>query len=173
MYGPVAFDIARHWPVLTAYDDLAAYAASKGGRLPTEPELRLFLDTYDVGHAGGANVGFRNWHPVSATAGLVDAAYPENTTSTTSPSPTTTPPPCAGSNGGVWEWTSTLFDTHPGLTPTQLFPGYSTDFFDTKHQVVLGASYATIPRLGRRTVRNFYQHNYPYPWVAGRVVYDV
>ena len=174
MYGPVAFDIARHWPVLTAYDDLAAYAASKGGRLPTEPELRLFLDTYDVGHAGGANVGFRNWHPVPATAGLDLAAKtsPSNTNTNTSPS-RTTPPPGAGSNGGVWEWTSTLFDTHPGLTPTQLFPGYSTDFFDTKHQVVLGASYATIPRLGRRTVRNFYQHNYPYPWVAGRVVYDV
>ena len=51
---------------------------------------------------------------------------------------------------------------------------YSSDFFDGKHQVVLGASYATIPRLGDcRTVRNFYQHNYPYPWVAGRVVYDV
>ena len=69
---------------------------------------------------------------------------------------------------------------------------YSTDFFDTKHQVAvritflelylvlidvvgslqLGASYATIPRLGRRTVRNFYQHNYPYPWIGARVVYD-
>ena len=73
----------------------------------------------------------------------------------------------------MWEWTSTSFDGHPGLSPTKHFPGYSTDFFDTKHQVVLGASYATIPRLGRRTVRNFYQHNYPYPWVAGRVVYDV
>ena len=36
----------------------------------------------------------------------------------------------------------------------------------------LGASYATIPRLGRRTVRNFYQHNYPYPWIGARVVYD-
>ncbi|KAL1723779.1 C-type lectin protein [Schizophyllum commune] len=183
MYGPVAFDIARHWPVLTAYDDLAAYAASKGGRLPTEPELRLFLDMYDFGHAGGANVGFRNWHPVPATAGLDLAtntttsaladSTPSATNTNTTASPSTTPPPGAGSNGGVWEWTSTLFDTHPGLTPTQLFPGYSTDFFDTKHQVVLGASYATIPRLGRRTVRNFYQHNYPYPWVAGRVVYDV
>lgn len=37
----------------------------------------------------------------------------------------------------------------------------------------LGASYATIPRLGERcTVRNFYQHNYPYPWVGARIVYD-
>lgn len=38
----------------------------------------------------------------------------------------------------------------------------------------LGASYATIPRLSeRKTVRNFYQHNYPYPWVGARVAYDV
>lgn len=55
-------NIANHWPVLTAYDDLAGYAASKGGRLPTEPELRLFLDLYDVGFEGGANVGFKHWH---------------------------------------------------------------------------------------------------------------
>ena len=64
LYGPVPMNVAKHWPVLTSYDGLLAYAKSKGGRLPTEPELRLFLDTYDVGHTGGANVGFRNWHPV-------------------------------------------------------------------------------------------------------------
>jgi L-histidine Nalpha-methyltransferase / hercynylcysteine S-oxide synthase len=64
LYGPVSMAIAKHWPVLAAYDDLAKYACSKGGRLPTEPELRLFLNTYEVGYDGGANVGFRNWHPV-------------------------------------------------------------------------------------------------------------
>lgn len=47
-----------------------------------------------------------------------------------------------GSNGGVWEWTSTTFDNHEGLVPTQLFTGYSTDFFDTKHQVAVSISYA-------------------------------
>uniref|UniRef100_A0A8H7Y2K3 Uncharacterized protein n=1 Tax=Psilocybe cubensis TaxID=181762 RepID=A0A8H7Y2K3_PSICU len=155
MYGLVTMQVAEHWPVLTSYDDLEAYAKFKGGRLPTEPELRLFLDLYDVGHEGGANVGFRNWHPVPATTGLAEYAG-------------------KGSNGGIWEWTSTAFDTHDGLVPTQLFTGYSTDFFDGKHQVALGASYATIPRLaGRRTVRNFYQHNYPYPWIGARVVYDL
>ncbi|KAG7090977.1 hypothetical protein E1B28_010044 [Marasmius oreades] len=154
LYGPVPISVAQHWPVLTSYDDLAVYARSKGGRLPTEPELRLFLDMYDVGFEGGANTGFRNWHPVPATAGLEANSG-------------------KGSNGGVWEWTSTLFEIHNGLVPTKLFTGYSTDFFDAKHQVVLGASYATIPRLGRRTVRNFYQHNYPYPWVSARVVYDL
>jgi len=154
LYGPVAMDVARHWPVLTSYDDLAAYACWKGGRLPTEPELRLFFDLYEAGYEDGANVGFRNWHPVPATAGLTENEG-------------------KGSNGGVWEWTSTVFDGHEGLVPTNVFTGYSADFFDKKHQVVLGASYATIPRIaGRRTVRNFYQHNYSYAWVGGRVVYD-
>ncbi|CAK5265600.1 unnamed protein product [Mycena citricolor] len=152
VYGLVPMDVAGEWPVLTTYDDLKAYARSKGGRLPTEPELRLFLDTHDSGFEGGGNVGFRNWHPVPATAGIDGAK---------------------GTNGGVWEWTSTVFDTHEGLAPTNLFTGYSTDFFDTKHQSVLGASYATIPRLGRRTVRNFWQRGYGYAWVGARIVWDV
>ena len=54
--------IAHLWPVMTTYDDLSTYAAVKGGRIPTEPELRLFLDKFDCGYEGGANVGFRNWH---------------------------------------------------------------------------------------------------------------
>lgn len=67
-----------------------------------------------------------------------------------------------------------MLENHEGFVGTNIFTGYSSDFFDTKHQVVLGASYATIPRLAdRRTVRNFYQHNYAYPWVAARVAYDV
>ena len=64
MYGPVSMEIAAQWPVLASYNDLGLFAASKGGRLPTEPELRLFLDLYEVGHEGGGNIGFRNWHPV-------------------------------------------------------------------------------------------------------------
>ncbi|KAJ4483728.1 C-type lectin protein [Lentinula aciculospora] len=155
VYGPVPLRIAHTWPVLTAYDDLENYAKSKGGRMPTERELRLFLDTYEVGHEGGGDSGFRNWHPVCPTTG---------------PSS----PSGKGTNGGIWEWTSTAFDGHPGFVGTNLFTGYSEDFWDGKHQVVLGASYATIPRLSsRRTVRNFWQHNYPYAWVGGRVVYDV
>ena len=56
--------VAQHWPCLTAYDDLLAYARSKGGRIPTEPELRLFLDKYNISYDEGANTGFRNWHPL-------------------------------------------------------------------------------------------------------------
>ena len=64
VYGPVSMAVAGNWPVMASYDQLVAYAKSKGGRIPTEPELRLFLDTYQVGYDDGANTGFRNWHPL-------------------------------------------------------------------------------------------------------------
>jgi len=154
LYGPVPMKIARHWPVVTSYDNLSTYASVKGGRIPTEPELRLFFDMFECGYEGGANVGFRNWHPIPATAGREEGGG-------------------KGHNGGVWEWTSTALDQHDGFIPSRLYPGYSVDFFDGKHQVVIGGSYATIPRLAeRRTLRNFYQHNYPYAWVGARIAYD-
>ena len=57
-------DIAQHWPLIASYDALSTYAQVKGGRLPTEPELRMFYDKFEAGYAGGSNIGFRNWHPV-------------------------------------------------------------------------------------------------------------
>ncbi|GLB38624.1 putative histidine-specific methyltransferase, SAM-dependent [Lyophyllum shimeji] len=155
LYGPVPLKTAHQWPVITSYHNLSTYATVKGGRLPTEPELRLFYEKFESGYEGGANIGFRNWHPVPATTGGERTAG-------------------KGSNGGVWEWTSTSFDKYDGFVPSKLYPGYSMDFFDGIHQVVLGGSYATIPRIAeRKTFRNWYQSNYPYPWVGGRVAYDV
>ena len=55
-------DIAQYWPIIAPYNSLSIYATAKGGRLPTEPELRLFYDKFNAGYEGGANVGFRNWH---------------------------------------------------------------------------------------------------------------
>ena len=66
------------------------------------------------------------------------------------------------------------------------------NFFDGQHQVVvstmclfmcvkhswqmlykLGGSYAIIPRISeRRSFRNWYQRNYSYTWVGGRIVYE-
>ncbi|TCD60398.1 hypothetical protein EIP91_010236 [Steccherinum ochraceum] len=153
MYGPVHMKIAHHWPIITSYDSLSTYASVKGGRIPTEPELRLFYDKFDCRFEGGANIGFRNWHPIPATAGGKGGGK--------------------GHNGGVWEWTSSVLSKHDGFVPSRLYPGYSTDFFDDHHQVVIGGSYTTPPRLaGRRTLRNYYQHNYPYAWAGARIVYD-
>lgn len=86
-----------------------------------------------------------------------------------------------------------MFDKFEGFETSTLYPGYSTDFFDTHHNVVvrgprfwsllsvahtagtkIGGSYATMPRIAeRRTLRNWYQRNYPYAWIGGRVAYDV
>jgi formylglycine-generating enzyme required for sulfatase activity len=61
--GRVAFAVARHWPVQGSGEQLAAYATSKGGRLPSEAELRRFYDDHPV-DVPGRNLGFANWHPV-------------------------------------------------------------------------------------------------------------
>ncbi|KAI6016236.1 hypothetical protein EDC04DRAFT_2903331 [Pisolithus marmoratus] len=155
LYGPIPIRVAWDWPVLTSYNNLSVYARVKGGRIPTEPELRVFLDKFESGYEGGANTGFRNWHPVPATMGLdIDGGK--------------------GHNGGVWEWTSTVLDKHEGFVASSRYPGYTADFFDGAHNVVLGGSYATIPRIAeRRSFRNWYQRNYPYAWIGARVVYDL
>lgn len=97
-----------------------------------------------------------------------------------------------GHNGGVWEWTSTPLEGYEGFVPSGLYPGYSADFFDGKHFVVvrnpllyditlcnpclwvqIGGSYATIPQIAsRKSFRNWYQASYGYSFIGGRVAYD-
>lgn len=83
-------------------------------------------------------------------------------------------------------------DAHEGFVASTLYPGYSADFHDNKHHIVvrllsfkvnflteailfqLGSSFVTIPRIAmRRSYVNFYQHNYLYAWIGGRVCFDV
>lgn len=59
----VPIDVAEAWPLMASGKQLAAYAESVGGRLPTEPELRRYMVDHPVDHIG-ANIGFANWHPV-------------------------------------------------------------------------------------------------------------
>lgn len=76
--------------------------------------------------------------------------------------------------GGVWEWTSSTLQKHEGFEPMELYPLYTADFFDGKHNIVLGGSWATHPRIaGRRSFVNWYQRNYPYAWVGARLVRDI
>lgn len=52
---------------MASYDELLAFAKSKGGRLPSESELRAWLDVVVEGDRvewEGSNVGVKNWHPV-------------------------------------------------------------------------------------------------------------
>lgn len=88
----------------------------------------LFADLTDT------NVGFKHWHPMPVTqngnklCGLAEM-------------------------GGLWEWTSSALEKVEGFEPMKLYPAYSVDFYDDKHNIVLGGSWATHPRVaGRKTL---------------------
>ncbi|KAK4994701.1 hypothetical protein LTR66_005325 [Elasticomyces elasticus] len=124
---------------------------SANGSSGTVPGLNvrdLFIDLKD------ANVDFQRWCPafVAQNGGRLSGQ---------------------ADMGGVWEWTSTVLEMHDGFEAMDLYPAYTADFFDKKHNVVLGGSWATHPRIaGRKTFVNWYQRNYPYVWAGARLVID-
>jgi len=160
LYGSVPLSVACHWPLMASGEELAAYASWKGGRLPKEPELMALWTCREGPRPAGrdANVGLQRWHPVPPTNTRLDSDGSV----------------VHGHNGGVWEWTSTEFTGLQGYEQSQIYPGFSADFFDGLHNVVMGGSFGTIPRLAARSSwRNFYQMRYPYAWIGGRVAYDL
>lgn len=54
----------------------------------------------------GANVGFKNWHPVAVTANGNKLGGQSDM-------------------GGVWEWTSSELTKHEGFEPMPLYPAYT------------------------------------------------
>lgn len=203
VYGLVPLEYALDWPISASYNELSGCASWLGGRIPTFEEARSIYDHVDIlkrkeaerklgktvpavnGHlsnngvqetppsraAGkpgddgdqkdlfidldGANVGFQHWHPVPVTAGGNRLAG-------------------QGEMGGLWEWTSSPLRKWPEFKPMALYPLYTVDFFDEKHNIVLGGSWATHPRIaGRKSFVNWYQRNYLFPWVGARLVRDV
>ena len=66
LYGPVSFEVAGKWPLMASKNEIDRFAKHKGGRLPTEAELRMLWQSEDGPRPAGqmANVGFKNWHPV-------------------------------------------------------------------------------------------------------------
>ena len=52
------------------------------------------------------------------------------------------------------------------------YEGYSADFFDGKHYVLKGGSWATADALVRPSFRNWFQAHYPYVFAKFRCVAD-
>ncbi|OJJ51143.1 hypothetical protein ASPZODRAFT_324979 [Penicilliopsis zonata CBS 506.65] len=118
-------------------------------RPPVSSTSPVFLDIE------GCNVGFKHWHPTPVIQNGNKLAGQSEL-------------------GGVWEWTSTPLVPHDGFKPMDVYPGYTADFFDGKHNIVQGGSWATHPRIaGRTSFVNWYQHNYPYAWAGARLVRDL
>ena len=85
----------------------------------------LFVDLH------GCNFGFKHWHPTPVTGNGSQLCG-------------------QGDAGGLWEWTSTPLAPFDGFKAMDLYPGYTADFFDGKHMICLGGSWATVPRIAGR-----------------------
>jgi formylglycine-generating enzyme required for sulfatase activity len=164
--GPVPFALAAGWPVQVSGEQARAYCAARGGRLPTEAELRRAA----FGEPGGG-LRAHPWGdaPAEPRHGNLDFAH-------WSPVPTGSHPDGASAwgveelCGNGWEWTSTTFGPLPGFTPyARTYPGYSADFFDGEHDVVFGGSWATDGKLLRPSFRNWYRRDYPFVFSSFRV----
>lgn len=62
---------------------------------------------------------------------------------------------CYDMLGNVWEWTASWFDAYEGFTAYP-YRGYSQTYFDGKHRVLKGGSWATRPWAMRSSFRNWY-----------------
>ncbi|KAI5310741.1 hypothetical protein KEM55_002670 [Ascosphaera atra] len=161
IYGPVPLAYALDWPVMASFDQLSAYASLQGCRIPTLTEVKsihkkglykipeppYLVDLTD------ANVAFSHLHPVNVSKKEYLRGHADF--------------------GGVWEWTSSVLERCPGFVPMKEYPGYTADFFDGKHNIVVGGSWATHPRMaGRTSFTNWWQRDYPYTWAGARLVRD-
>ncbi|GBB86227.1 hypothetical protein RclHR1_12660007 [Rhizophagus clarus] len=142
VFGPVDMSVAVNWPVMLSQEQACRYAEWAKMRLPTEEELRCFYDLHKRSDFE-PNIGFSYWHPTDVKN--------------------------VQTFGSGWEWTSTELNTYPGFKKSELYPGYSADFFDGKHAVILGGSWATHPKIIRRSFRNWYQRGYPYVFCSVRL----
>jgi ergothioneine biosynthesis protein EgtB len=167
LFDALPLAMAGDWPVYVSWVEARAYARWKGLALPTEAEFHRAAYGVPGGTARAHPWGdgapcpahgsfdFRHWaptpagsHPAGASAWGVHELV-----------------------GNGWEWTASRFEPYPGFTPyARTYPGYSADFFDGKHYVMLGASWATDAGLVRRTFRNWFQPHYPYVFAKFRCV---
>jgi ergothioneine biosynthesis protein EgtB len=166
VFADVQLEKALDWPVFVTLAEARAYARVHGRRLPTEAEYdrashgtpegesRPFPWGHEPPRAGHGNFGFRHWAPAPV------GTHPEGESAFR----------VRDLTGSGWEWTTTRFGPFPGFEPLPGYPGYSADFFDGRHFVLKGASWATDDRLVRRSFRNWFQPHYPHVFAQFRLV---
>jgi len=158
LFEDVPFDRGARWPVMVSWAEASAYARWRGDRLPTEAEWHRAA-------RGTPDGRDRRWpwgdEPPAERHGSFD--FRER-----APLPVGSHPQGASAwgvqelVGNGWEWTATAFAPFPGFAPLPRYSGYSADFFDGAHFVLLGASWATDAALLRPSFRNWFQPHYPH-----------
>jgi len=154
-----------HWPVYVSLAEARAFARWRGKRLPSEAEFHRAAfggpdgreSTYPWGETAPTfrhgNFDFAGWSPAPV------GSHPAGTSRWGA----------AELVGNGWELTDSPFAPFPGFNPYMTsYPDYSQDFFDGKHFVVKGASWATAAELIRPSFRNWYQVHYSYVFAKFR-----
>ena len=151
----VPLDAVADRPVYVSLAEARAYARWRRAGLMSEAEFHRAAEGVPWGDADAANAGFTHLAPTPVGAfpagasrwGVLDLV------------------------GNGWEWTDTPFAPFPGFRAwARTYPGYSADFFDGKHYVMLGGSWATDAALLRPSFRNWFQPHYPYVFAKFRCV---
>jgi formylglycine-generating enzyme required for sulfatase activity len=150
MFGSVPLPL--DWPVYVSHEQASAYAAWKGGRLPTEAEFHRAAYTDPVRpDSRRDNYDFQSWDPIPVHGSPENASGPVQMV------------------GNGWEWTATEFGPFPGFRTFDFYPGYSAPFFDGRHFVLKGASPRTATKLTRTSFRNWFRDAYPYAYSTFRL----
>ncbi|HVO91428.1 MAG TPA: SUMF1/EgtB/PvdO family nonheme iron enzyme [Terriglobales bacterium] len=169
MFDVFPLEQVAHWPVYVSLAEARAYARWRGKRLPTEAEFHRAAyygpNERETQHPWGngeprrdhGNFAFVAWSPMPV------GFHPSGTSRWG----------VAELVGNGWELTDTPFAPLPEFTPyMRTYPDYSQDFFDGKHFVLKGASWATAAEMLRPSFRNWYQAHYPYVFAKFRCVAD-
>lgn len=178
--GTVDMELAIDWPAYVSHAEAQAYAKYAGKRLMTEAEFHRAA----YGSPEGDKVRKHPWgseDPKPGVHGNFDFL-------SMAPTPVGSFPKGQSAFGvfelvgNGWEWTSSTFAGFPDFTANiPGYAGYSSDFFDGKHFVMLGGSWvlyfpelltlqATASGLIRRSFRNWFQSNYEYTFSKFRCV---
>jgi formylglycine-generating enzyme required for sulfatase activity len=156
LFDLLPLERVKSWPVYVSLAEARSYARWRGGRLPKEAEFHRAA--YGAaGEQAAGNIDFTRWSP-SPSGGEPDDnnAYG-----------------IKDLIGNGWEWTETPFGPFSGFSPYMAgYREYSADFFDGKHFVLKGGSWATVKELVRPSFRNWYQAHYPYVFAKFRCVRD-
>jgi gamma-glutamyl hercynylcysteine S-oxide synthase len=154
------------WPAYVSHAEASAFARWAGKSLPTEQQWQRAAygtprdtETYypwgeDAPAPSFGNFDFKSWDPSPVNAN------PRGRSTFG----------VDGMLGNAWEWTSTEFAPYSGFKAFPFYPGYSANFFDSKHFVMKGGSPRTAACMLRPTFRNWFQPHYQYVYAGFRCV---
>lgn len=169
MFDIVPLPAVFSWPAYTSLAEARAYARWKDKRLLTEAEYHRAAFCRPDGSIQPYAWGMETPAPRHGNFDFTHGSAVPVGSHLDGKSPWGVYELC----GNGWEWTDTPFAPFPGFLPQKTYPEYSADFFDGKHFVLKGASWATAARLIRPSFRNWYQAHYPYVFAKFRCVSTV